>query len=110
MKERQSGLSHDQQKEFLETTHYAIDDLLHSGYVVFGDEVSNYISSIADSLLKDDLLTRSALRFYTLKSMASNAFSTDQGIIFVTTGLISQVKNEAQLAFILAHEICHFRE
>tara|TARA_Y100000385_G_scaffold274299_1_gene317314 strand:- start:2927 stop:3112 length:186 start_codon:yes stop_codon:yes gene_type:complete len=56
MKERQSGLSHDQQKEFLETTHYAIDDLLHSGYVVFGDEVSNYISSIADSLLKDDLL------------------------------------------------------
>jgi hypothetical protein len=110
MKERQSGMSQIQQKEFLESTHYAIDDLLHSGYVVFGDELSNYISSIADSLLRDDPKTRSELRFYTLKTTAANAFSTDQGIIFVTTGLISQVSNEAQLAFILAHEICHYRE
>ena len=50
------------------------------------------------------------LRFYIIKSTVANAFSTNQGIIFVTTGLIAQVENEAQLAFILAHEIVHYTE
>ncbi len=99
-----------QQREFLEKTGYAIDELLHSGMVVYGDEASNYVSSIADKLLEGNPHLRSKLRFYTLKLNATNAFSTDQGIIFVTTGLISQLSSEAQLAFILAHEISHYTE
>lgn len=98
------------QRQFLENTGYAIDELLHSGLVVYGDDVSNYVSSIADKLLKGNPDLRSKLRFYTLKLNATNAFSTDQGIIFVTTGLISQLSSEAQLAFILAHEISHYTE
>ncbi len=98
------------QREFLEKTGYAIDELLHSGLVVYGDEVSNYVSEIADKLLAGNPELRSKLRFYTLKLNATNAFSTDQGIIFVTTGLISQLSSEAQLAFILAHEIAHYTE
>lgn len=99
-----------EQREFLEQTGYAIDELLHSGLVVYGDDVSNYVSSIADKLLKGNKDLRSKLRFYTLKLNATNAFSTDQGIIFVTTGLISQLSSEAQLAYILAHEISHYTE
>ena len=99
-----------EQREFLEKTGYAIDELLHSGLVVYGDDVSNYVSSIADKLLAGNPDLRSKLRFYTLKLNATNAFSTDQGIIFVTTGLISQLSSEAQLAFILAHEISHYTE
>ncbi|MFN5415756.1 MAG: M48 family metallopeptidase [Flavobacteriia bacterium] len=95
---------------FLEGVHYAINDLLHSGIVVYGDEVSNYVSSIADKLLVKDENLRRKLRFYTIKSNETNAFSTYQGIIFVTTGLISQLTNEAQLAYVLSHEIAHFSE
>ncbi|MCJ8289990.1 MAG: M48 family metalloprotease [Crocinitomicaceae bacterium] len=102
--------SHKEKVEFLEKTRYAIDELLHSGDVVYGDEVSNYISSIADKLLADNDELRSELRFYTLKLNETNAFSTDQGIIFVTTGLLSRLKNEAQLAYILSHEIAHYTE
>lgn len=97
-----------QEKIFIEGTNYAIDEILHSGLVVYGDELTNYISEIADHLLKDDTKLRSKLRFYTLKSNAANAFSTDQGIVFVTTGLIAQLTSEAQLAFVLAHEISHY--
>lgn len=107
---QRDGMSRIEQREFLEKTGYAIDDLLHSGLVVYGDELSNYISAIADDLLSDNPQLRSELRFYTLKSNVTNAFSTDQGIIFVTTGLLGQLANEAQLAYILAHEISHYTE
>lgn len=110
MDEHRDGMTQIEQQRFLESTHYAIDDLLHSGFVVFGDPISTYVTEIADKLLADDPTTRATLRFYTLKTNEVNAFSTDQGIIFVTTGLMSHVSNEAQLAFILAHEICHFQE
>jgi hypothetical protein len=63
---------------------------------------------LANIVLKQDPELRGQLRFYTLKSTVPNAFSTAQGIIFVTTGLLAQVENEAQLAFILCHEIAHY--
>ncbi|MBL4861644.1 MAG: M48 family metallopeptidase [Crocinitomicaceae bacterium] len=103
-------LSRHQEKVFFEGVNYAIDDLLHSGYVTYGDEISAYLEKIADKLLKKDKKLRNELRFYTLKSNSTNAFSTDQGIVFVTTGLISQVTSEAQIAYILAHEISHYTE
>ncbi len=103
-------LSKSDEKIFLENIHYNIDEILHSGSVVFGDEVSLYIKSIAENLLKNEPELKSKLRFYTIKSNETNAFSTDQGMIFITTGLISQLTSEAQLAYVLAHEISHFTE
>jgi hypothetical protein len=76
--------------------------------VIYGDEVTNYVTEIAKGLLKDDPALFNSLRFYTLKSNVTNAFSTDQGILFVTTGLISQITSEAQLALVIGHEISHY--
>lgn len=105
-----SDLSPSQAKVFYESINYGLDDLLHSGLVMYGDEISEYVNRVADNLLKNDRKLRKQLRFYTLKSNVTNALSTNQGIILVTTGLISQLTNEAQLACILAHEISHFTE
>lgn len=103
-------LKGNQEKIFLEGVHYAVNDLLQSGMVVYGDEVTAYINKIAAKLLaKEDHLIKK-IRFYTIKSNETNAFSTFQGIIFVTTGLISQLTNEAQLAYVLSHEIAHYTE
>lgn len=96
--------------EFIAQTRYSIDQLLRSGRIIFNDPVSNYVKKIAQQLLSQDKETFEFLRFYTIKSRATNAFSTDQGIIFVTTGLVSQVEDEAQLAAIIAHEIVHYLE
>jgi predicted Zn-dependent protease len=110
LKKGKEELSHYQERIFFEGTNYAIDEILHSGLVVYGDEISTYVSEIAAILLKnnDDLIRK--LRFYTIKSNEANAFSTEQGIVFVTTGLIAQLTSEAQLAYILAHEISHYSE
>ena len=96
-------------KKFYTGIHSSIDDILHSEVCVFGDPISIYVKDIAKNLLKNDDETFKELRFYTLKSNETNAFSTDQGIIFVTTGLISQVSSEAQIAYVLAHEIAHYK-
>lgn len=95
-------------EQFLLKSNYMIDELLSSGRILFGDEVSNYVEKVAGQLIKNQPDLQSELRFYTLKSNITNAFTTNQGMIFVTTGLISQLENEAQLAFVLAHEITHY--
>ena len=93
---------------FLLKSNYILDELLMSGRVLFGDPVSEYVNNVADKLLENEPELRQKLRFYCLKSNVTNAFSTNQGMIFVTLGLIAQLENEAQLAQVLAHEITHY--
>lgn len=110
LKADHKGLSLSEEKEFYEGINYAVDDLMHSGYVTYGDPVTKYINDVAQKVLVGKKDLKKELRFYTIKTDAVNAFSTEQGIVFVTTGLISQLVSEAQLALILAHEIAHYEE
>jgi Zn-dependent protease with chaperone function len=87
---------------------YHINRLLAGGHIVYGDPLSTLASRIADTLLKDYPILRSELRFYTVTTPDVNAFTTPQGMIFINTGLMAQLENEAQLAFIIAHEIIHY--
>jgi beta-barrel assembly-enhancing protease len=96
--------------EFWNDVHSELEEVLYSGNIIYGDEISLYVKNVASNLLKEDPELLKQLRFYTIKSNEVNAFSTAPGIIFVTTGLISQLSSEAQLAFILSHEIAHFEK
>ncbi len=98
------------QKEFFLESNFGIDDLLKSGRVMFNDPVTAYVNDIADILLKDEPRLKKELRFYAVRTPSVNAFATNQGVILINMGLIAQLENEAQLAFILAHEISHFKE
>lgn len=94
--------------QFLQESNFYINQLLISGKVLFNDPVTKYINVIADNILKEEPELRKTLRFYVVKSPSVNAFSTDKGIIFVNLGLIAQVTSEAQLAYVLSHEIVHY--
>lgn len=102
------GVSRRDQKDFLKGIYYGIDQIIHSGKVLYGDPISNYVENIGEKIIADDPSLQ-GLRFYTLRSNVVNALSTKQGIVFVTEGLIAQLANEAQLAFIIAHEIAHYK-
>lgn len=97
-------------KDFFLSTRYFIDELLLSGNILFNEDLSNYVNKVAKYILRKEKKLFKELQFYVLKSNSVNAFSTDQGIIFVTTGLLAQLENEAQLAYILAHEVAHYTE
>lgn len=97
-----------QEQEFSLNSNFQMNDLLFSGRVLFGDVMTSYVNEVAQVLLKDKPELQNKLRFYVIKSDAVNAFATQQGMIFINTGLLAQVNNEAELAFILSHEIGHF--
>ncbi len=107
---QRNELTKKQQEAFLKTIHYGIDEILHSGMVLYGDPTTQYVEKVGRNLLKGNKDLRNKIQFYVLKSNVTNALSTDQGIVFVTLGLLSQLENEAQLACVLAHEIAHYEE
>ncbi len=97
-------------KRFYLESNFVLDDLMRNGSVLYNDPLGQYVSEVADKLLESDPNLRKRLGFYVIRSSSVNAFATAQGAILVTMGLLSQIENEAQLAFVLAHEITHFRK
>jgi beta-barrel assembly-enhancing protease len=94
-------------KFYLESN-FIIDDILLSGKVLFNDPLGIYANKVADKLLEGDKELRGKIRIYIIKSTSVNAFATNNGIIFINLGLIAQLEDEAQLAYILSHELTHY--
>jgi Zn-dependent protease with chaperone function len=81
--------------------------LFKSGFILYGTELNEYLEKIMDVILKDYPDLRKKMRIYVYKSAVVNAMAFDDYIIVVNTGLIAQVQNESELAFILSHEMVH---
>ncbi|MDX2360552.1 MAG: M48 family metalloprotease [Crocinitomicaceae bacterium] len=105
-----ASMDENEERVFLEYIHHHVDEILQSGLILYGDVTTKYVQKVADKLLENEPKLKKELQFYVIKSNVTNALSTDQGIIFVTLGLLAQLENEAQLAYVLAHEIVHFQE
>ena len=78
----------------------------------FGGEYSNqawtrYINLVGETIA--ELSDRPTLNYHfaILNSQEQNAFAAPGGYIFITVGLLKTLKNEAELAGVLAHEIAH---
>jgi len=89
---------------------YNLEQRLFSGKISFGDELTVYINRVADELLKDNLSLRNELNIFISKSPVFNASASKKGIITINIGVLNSIKTEAELAFILAHEISHYAE
>ena len=85
-----------------------IQDLILSGKIVYGDTVTHYLEKILDNLLVKEPQLRKEIKIYTLNSLEVNAFATIDGFIFVTVGFISQSTCEAEIAYVLSHELIHY--
>ena len=88
----------EEEKQFAALYEYEINYLLRGGNVIFGDWVSNYINFLADKIYESNKELRIKTEFFVLKNTIPNAFAFPNGFIFITTGLIGQAENEAQLA------------
>lgn len=109
-KEEKNNVKNDT-REFYLQNNFVIDDLLQSGKVLFNDPLTDYVTKVGNHLLEQEpSAIRNKIRFYVVRTPEVNAFATNNGIILVNVGLLAQLENEAQLAFILAHEISHFKE
>ncbi|MCD6018244.1 MAG: peptidase Ste24p [Bacteroidetes bacterium] len=93
---------------YLTAANYEIEKKIKSGNALINDEVTIYINEIVDIILKDQPELRKKINIYALKSSVVNAYCYDKGYLFVDVGLIAHTKNEAQLAYVLCHEITHY--
>ncbi|MBE9018789.1 M48 family metalloprotease [Chroococcidiopsidales cyanobacterium LEGE 13417] len=67
------------------------------------DKVNRIGQKLAQTSSRPDI----PYTFQVVKDKSINAFATAGGFVYVTTGLLEAVDNEAQLAGVLAHEIGH---
>jgi beta-barrel assembly-enhancing protease len=107
---REKSKSKKLKKQFYLESSFSIDQLLQNGTVLYDPEFSKYLQGVAAKVLGGDKKVMENTRFYVVRSPAVNAFATNEGLVFVCMGLLAQLENEAQLAFVLSHEIIHVRE
>ena len=84
--------------------------MLKQGRVVYGTEMNRYLDNIKEKLLVNYPQLQQEIHVYIMQSPIVNAYSLPDGTVLVTMGMLAQVTNEAELAFVLAHEIAHYSE
>jgi hypothetical protein len=77
-------------------------------------ELQAYVRSLAETLIPESQrrlapgdANRIPFQFLVIDEKYPNAFATANGVVAVFTPMLDTVENEAQLAFILSHEIAH---
>jgi predicted Zn-dependent protease len=79
------------------------------GFAYEDAELEAYIDAVAGSLLGARPATRGlSVRVRVLRDPFRNAFALPHGTVFVHTGMLARLENEAQLATLLGHEVVHF--
>lgn len=71
------------------------------------NDLTAYLSVVGRNLARYSTRPELPWTFGVIDSETANAFSAPGGYVVVTTGLLKKMKNEAQLAGVLGHEIGH---
>lgn len=83
-----------------------VDAAFAKGGQLLGDpEVDAYLQALSNRLFPD--LGR-AIRVRAIRDPEMNAFCMPNGSVYMNVGMLARVRNESQLATILAHEGAHF--
>lgn len=72
--------------------------------------INQYVAQIGQRLAAVSDRPDLPYTFQVVRDDSVNAFATMGGFVYVTTGLLSTVDNEAQLASVMGHEIAHITE
>lgn len=91
----------------IETSEEMHDQFQRRGLRHSDRELEAWLQSIGNRLVPPTTDFYQNYRFYLIHDPSPNAFALPDGQIYVHTGLISHLRNEAQLATLLAHEINH---
>ena len=78
-----------------------------SGLVYRNEELESYLNQVARRLQPPDVYRRIPFRVRVISNPRLNAFAFPNGVIYVHTGLLARLDNEAQLAILIGHEMTH---
>lgn len=73
-----------------------------------GDSVTWYVQELGERLVRQaGIRGGERWQFHVVRNLAPNAYAVGGGRFVVTDGLFALVRNESELAAVLAHEIAH---
>jgi predicted Zn-dependent protease len=78
-----------------------------SGLLLQDRDLDAYLDEVARRLQPPEVWRHVPFRIKVVKNPFSNAFAYPNGVIYVHTGILARMENEAQLATLLAHEMTH---
>jgi predicted Zn-dependent protease len=85
-----------------------LDERFEKEGVVFHDtSLDAYLERVGKTVVANRELENVNWKFRALRDPVPNAFALPNGSIYVNTGLLALLENEAQLAGVLAHEVIH---
>ena len=102
-----SGQEIDYESERTVGESLALEGLKRYGMPVNNPELQRYVNLVGTAVAANSQRPSIPYRFVVVESSLQNAFSCPGGIIFLSSGLFMTLKNEAQLAGVLAHEVAH---
>lgn len=86
----------------------AVSEKVRNRYGVVQDKaVHRYVTLVGSLLVQKSERPNLSYRFIVLDTDGVNAFAAPGGFIHITRGALGLMKNEAELAGVLAHEIVH---
>ncbi len=87
-----------------------MQQLYGSDFVTTDPSINDYLQHLGNRLGQSSGIKDYKLHFFGVNSEELNAFAFFGGHVAVHTGLIQQVRNESELAAVLAHETAHIAQ
>src|SRR5919108_5485435 len=79
-----------------------------AGGAIYADaEVEAYLDQVARRIEPPSVFATIPFRIRVVRNPYLNAFTLPNGVIYVHTGILARMENEAQLATLLGHEMTH---
>lgn len=91
-------------------TSIALQVVARSGGLYEQPDLTRYVNLVGRAVAATSDRPNLDYHFAVLNDQSINAFATPGGYVFVTRGLLKQVRNEAELAAVLGHEIGHISQ
>jgi|GEM_PF-869457 len=101
------GMSRSKRKDFNTKTSFTLREIFLSGSIYYNDPCTPYVRNVTKKLT-EELMGGENVSVFVSRFVSSNAAIWQDGTLIVNIGLLARLENEAQLAFVIAHEIAHY--
>ncbi|CAB1063116.1 hypothetical protein D1BOALGB6SA_7899 [Olavius sp. associated proteobacterium Delta 1] len=79
----------------------------NSGFLYHEPELENYLNRIVQKLQAHSIAPDFEIQIKVIKDPNLNALAYPNGVIYIHSGILARMDNEAQLAALLSHEMTH---
>ncbi len=86
-----------------------LEEQIRSAHLLYGNAALDaYVQGVTERLLATDGTDPAPVHVRVIRGADANAFSLSNGSIYVTTGLLTTLQDESELAAVLGHETTHY--